>query len=43
MILARIFANFIIESVSQTGGHLSSNLEIVELIYCFLHYVLLLS
>ena len=30
--------NFIIESVSKTGGHLSSNLGAVELTVC-LHYV----
>ena len=36
--LAKDIRQFIIESVSQTGGHLSSNLGIVELTIA-LHYV----
>ena len=36
--LARELRTFIIESVSQTGGHLSSNLGTVELAIA-LHYV----
>ena len=37
--LVKDIRQFIIESVSQTGGHLSSNLGIVELTIA-LHYVL---